>query len=58
MVLIGLINILFIFIKRTYELLSKDHKPDDKLEMQRILINNGRVDTFRDHNGHQVNFFN
>ena len=27
--------------------LSTDHKPDDKIEMQRILISGGRVEPFK-----------
>jgi len=30
--------------------LTRDHKPDDKDEAQRILDNNGRIDSFRDQN--------
>ena len=29
--------------------LTRDHKPDDKDEAERILANNGRIDSYRDH---------
>lgn len=28
--------------------LTRDHKPDDKLEAERIYANGGRIDTYRD----------
>jgi len=28
--------------------LSRDHKPDDKDEAERIIANNGRIDSYRD----------
>ena len=31
--------------------LTRDHKPDDELEAERILANNGRIDSYRDQNG-------
>lgn len=34
--------------------LSKDHKPDDIEEKQRILKSNGRVDPFREPNGDPI----
>lgn len=34
--------------------LSRDHKPDDKEEADRILANNGRIDSYRDHNGNPL----
>mmetsp|Transcript_20353 Transcript_20353/g.17652 ORF Transcript_20353/g.17652 Transcript_20353/m.17652 type:complete len:225 (+) Transcript_20353:1403-2077(+) len=34
--------------------LSKDHKPDDNVEMERILSHGGRVETYRDIYGNQV----
>ena len=30
------------------EALTRDHKPDDKLEAERILKNNGRIETYKD----------
>lgn len=35
----------------TCKALSRDHKPDDEREAKRILENDGRIDTFKDHNG-------
>lgn len=34
--------------------LSNDHKPDDKNEANVILANNGRIDSYRDHNGNPL----
>lgn len=34
--------------------LSKDQKPDDPPEMQRILKNGGRVEAFKDYNGEPI----
>jgi serine/threonine protein phosphatase PrpC len=31
--------------------MSKDHKPDDELEAERVLASGGRIDTFKDSNG-------
>ena len=28
--------------------LTRDHKPDDEMEADRILKNNGRIDSYRD----------
>ena len=35
----------------TCEALTRDHKPEDKDEADRIIKNGGRVDSYRDHNG-------
>ena len=34
--------------------LSRDHKPDDKDEAERIIKNNGRIDSYRDQNGNPL----
>ena len=34
--------------------MSRDHKPDDPLEMQVILKAGGRIDSYRDHAGNKV----
>lgn len=31
------------------EAITRDHKPDDKLEAERIYASGGRIDTYRDH---------
>ena len=38
----------------TTQPLSRDQKPDDPLEMQRILKSGGRVEAFKDYNGDPV----
>lgn len=32
----------------TCQALTRDHKPDDENEAERILANNGRIDSYRD----------
>lgn len=34
--------------------LSRDHKPDDKDEADRIIANNGRIDSYRDQHGNPL----
>jgi serine/threonine protein phosphatase PrpC len=34
--------------------LTRDHKPDDKDEAERIIKNNGRIDSYRDHQGNPL----
>mmetsp|Transcript_3026 Transcript_3026/g.5108 ORF Transcript_3026/g.5108 Transcript_3026/m.5108 type:complete len:239 (-) Transcript_3026:430-1146(-) len=34
--------------------LTRDHKPDDKDEAERIYANNGRIDSYRDQNGNPL----
>lgn len=34
--------------------LTRDHKPDDEDEARRILDNNGRIDSYRDHNNNPL----
>jgi serine/threonine protein phosphatase PrpC len=34
--------------------LTRDHKPDDRDEAERIHANNGRIDSYRDHNGNPL----
>ena len=33
----------------TCQALTRDHKPDDEDEAKRIIENNGRIDSYRDH---------
>lgn len=53
-----ILNVSQLFIKRilecTCEQLTRDHKPDDPLEMQVILKAGGRIDSYRDHAGNKV----
>ena len=39
----------FIYLDLRTEAITRDHKPDDKLEAERIYANGGRIDTYRDH---------
>ena len=34
--------------------LTRDHKPDDKDEAERIIKNNGRINSYRDHQGNPL----
>ena len=34
--------------------MSRDHKPDDKDEAARIVANNGRIESYRDHQGNPL----
>lgn len=38
----------------TCQALTRDHKPDDELEADRIIKNNGRIDSYRDQNGNPL----
>lgn len=53
-----ILNVSQLFIIRfsecTCEQLTRDHKPDDPLEMQVILKAGGRIDSYRDHAGNKV----
>lgn len=36
------------------EALTRDHKPDDPQEAERIIQHNGRIDSYRDHQGNPL----